>query len=175
MRRIGYEQTAKVKDKSCLKSSFVQRSVFREIGNTTGNRFGVGTLKAAWLPLNSRLCPTSVTLAVPHKQLNPESVQGPLLLLGTCSQCHFWDVQDPQLSSAELFPCVSRLPCVSANKSRLLAQRYYSQSPGGSEPWMEHCWAPHHLQGTPTPAGAQPRQHMEEAAKATAMDTIITY
>lgn len=146
MRRIGHVEVARFRGGSCLKGSFVQRSILRWAGNTMENRFWVLTPKATWLPLNSRLLPASATLVMPRKQLSPESAQGPLLFLGMYSQCHSWDTQYLQLSSAGLFPNVPRLPCVSANKSRLPAPKYYSKSPGGLTPWMEHCWAPHHLQ-----------------------------
>lgn len=82
------------------------------------------------LPLNSILPPA--VLALPCQRLSSESVRGPLLLLATYSQCHFCDTQDLQLSCAELFLSVSRLPCVSANKSTLFGPEMLFQKPRGT-------------------------------------------
>lgn len=153
-------------DRSHLTGSVVQRSMPRWVGNNMENRFSVLTPKATWLPLNSKVCPApAVEPWVYARTPAPSRDVFPV---------YFWDARNPQLSSAELFPSFSRLPCVSANKSRLLAQRHYSKSPGGLESWKEHCWVPHQLKNT-TPARAQPGQHIADTARATAMGTVITY
>lgn len=72
----------------------------------------------------------------------------------------FGATQDLQLSSAESFPSVCRLPCVSANKSRLPAQRCCSKSPERLETLDRGSIA-----GPPTPPGHHPCLGTARAAR----------